>query len=59
MGAEGGRSSDRRLAAGVDHVLKIETPNGPCWRRYNHDGYGQRKDGGPYEGWDRAGRGLC
>jgi len=38
----------------VDHVLKIETPNGPCWRRYNHDGYGQRKDGGPYEGWGQG-----
>jgi glucoamylase len=34
----------------VDHCLKIETPFGACWRRYNHDGYGQRKDGGPYEG---------
>ncbi|HEV8050471.1 MAG TPA: glucan 1,4-alpha-glucosidase, partial [Thermoplasmata archaeon] len=22
-----------------------------CWRRYNHDGYGQRDDGGPYDGW--------
>jgi glucoamylase len=38
----------------VDHVLKIETPNGPCWRRYNHDGYGQRKDGGPYLGWGQG-----
>jgi len=38
----------------VDHVLKIETPNGPCWRRYNHDGYGQRKDGGPYIGWGQG-----
>jgi glucoamylase len=38
----------------VDHVLKIETPYGPCWRRYNHDGYGQRKDGGPYEGWGQG-----
>ncbi len=38
----------------VDHVLKIETPNGPCWRRYNHDGYGQRKDGGNYEGWGQG-----
>jgi glucoamylase len=34
----------------VDHVLKVETPRGPCWRRYNHDGYGQRADGGPYMG---------
>jgi glucoamylase len=34
----------------VDKYLKIDTPYGPCWRRYNHDGYGQRKDGGPYNG---------
>jgi glucoamylase len=38
----------------VDYRLKIETPFGPCWRRYNHDGYGQRKDGGPYEGWGQG-----
>jgi glucoamylase len=35
----------------VDAVLKVETPCGPCWRRYNHDGYGQRDDGGPFVGW--------
>ena len=34
----------------VDRVLKVDTPFGPVWRRYNHDGYGQRPDGGPYEG---------
>jgi len=38
----------------VDHCLKIETPYGPAWRRYNHDGYGQKKDGGPYEGWGQG-----
>lgn len=38
----------------VDHCLKIETPYGPSWRRYNHDGYGQRKDGGPFEGWGQG-----
>ena len=38
----------------VDHCLKIDTPYGPCWRRYNHDGYGQRKDGGPFEGWGQG-----
>jgi glucoamylase len=38
----------------VDAVLKIETPFGDCWRRYNHDGYGQRKDGGPYLGWGQG-----
>lgn len=35
----------------VDSVLKVETPFGSCWRRYNHDGYGQRSDGGPYQGF--------
>lgn len=38
----------------VDAVLKVETPHGPSWRRYNHDGYGQRADGGPYEGWGQG-----
>jgi len=38
----------------VDAVLKIETPYGDCWRRYNHDGYGQRKDGGPYIGYGQG-----
>jgi glucoamylase len=35
----------------VDSILKTDTPKGPCWRRYNYDGYGQRKDGGPFLGW--------
>ena len=39
----------------VDHVLKVDTPKGPCWLRYNHDGYGQRADGGPYEGYGEGG----
>lgn len=34
----------------IDQVLRVETPLGPCWHRYNHDGYGQRADGGPYIG---------
>jgi glucoamylase len=38
----------------VDAVLKVETPVGPSWRRYNHDGYGQRPDGGPYNGWGKG-----
>jgi glucoamylase len=38
----------------VDHVLKVTTPVGPCWRRYNHDGYGQRHDGGPFLGWGQG-----
>jgi glucoamylase len=35
----------------VDKVLRVDTPDGPCWRRYNHDGYGQRVDGGPFDEW--------
>jgi glucoamylase len=35
----------------IDALLKVDTPFGPCWNRYNHDGYGQRDDGGPYQGW--------
>jgi glucoamylase len=35
----------------VDAVLKVETPVGPCWHRYNHDCYGQKLDGGPFQGW--------
>ncbi len=38
----------------VDAVLKVDTPFGPCWRRYNHDGYGNRPDGGPFTGWGRG-----
>ena len=38
----------------VDAVLKCELPQGPGWRRYNWDGYGQRADGGPYEGWGQG-----
>jgi glucoamylase len=38
----------------VDAVLRVDFPAGPCWRRYTHDGYGQRDDGGPYLGWGRG-----
>lgn len=38
----------------IDRVLRVETPFGPCWRRYNHDGYGERDDGGPFLGWGRG-----
>jgi glucoamylase len=38
----------------VDHVLKRELPQGPGWLRYNHDGYGQRPDGGPFRSWGQG-----
>jgi glucoamylase len=38
----------------IDAVLKTSFPAGPCWRRYTHDGYGQRDDGGPFLVWGRG-----
>ncbi|HEY3236532.1 MAG TPA: glycoside hydrolase family 15 protein, partial [Polyangiaceae bacterium] len=38
----------------VDHVLRVETPVGSCWRRYNYDGYGQREDGSAFDGWGQG-----
>ena len=38
----------------IDEVLKVNTPMGPVWHRYNHDGYGQRENGGPYVGWGKG-----
>ncbi|ABF41808.1 Glucan 1,4-alpha-glucosidase [Candidatus Koribacter versatilis Ellin345] len=35
----------------IDAVLKVDTPQGPAWHRYNHDGFGQRDDGGSYNYW--------
>jgi len=35
----------------VDAVLKVATPYGPAWWRYNHDGYGPTAEGKPYTGW--------
>ncbi len=32
----------------VDSTIKVNTPNGPGWYRYNHDGYGETADGKPY-----------
>jgi glucoamylase len=34
----------------IDHVLKVDFPAGPCWRRYIGDGYGEHEDGSPFDG---------
>ena len=34
----------------IDHVLRVELPYGPGWRRYNGDGYGEHDDGSPFDG---------
>jgi glucoamylase len=38
----------------ADALLKVETPSGPCWRRYFDDGYGEHDDGSAYDGWGRG-----
>ncbi|MEO5857965.1 MAG: glycoside hydrolase family 15 protein [Pyrinomonadaceae bacterium] len=42
----------------VDELLKVDTPSGPAFRRYTHDGYGEMDDGRRWN-WDRkyTGRG--
>jgi glucoamylase len=34
----------------VDATIRVETPNGPSFYRYNHDGYGETYFGGPWLG---------
>jgi glucoamylase len=34
----------------LDALLKVETPLGPAWHRYNDDGYGENADGSAFDG---------
>jgi glucoamylase len=34
----------------IDSTIRVETPNGPGFHRYNHDGYGETFFGGPWQG---------
>lgn len=34
----------------IDAQLKVDLPSGPCWYRYNGDGYGEHADGAPFDG---------
>jgi glucoamylase len=36
--------------AAIDAVIKVDLPPGPCWYRYNGDGYGEHPDGRPFDG---------
>jgi len=40
----------RDSLAVIDQVLRRDLPQGPCWRRYNHDAYGQKEDGSAFDG---------
>ena len=34
----------------IDTLLRARLPEGPCWYRYNGDGYGEHEDGRPFDG---------
>jgi glucoamylase len=34
----------------IDATLKVDTPQGPVWRRYQGDGYGEHADGSAFDG---------
>ncbi|HEX7330587.1 MAG TPA: glycoside hydrolase family 15 protein [Pyrinomonadaceae bacterium] len=40
----------------IDELIKVETPVGAAWYRYNHDAYGETQDGGNYDGRNGVGR---
>ena len=40
----------------VDKLIRADTRWGAAWYRYNHDAYGERPDGGPYDGRNGKGR---
>ena len=40
----------------IDQLIKVETPVGEGWYRYNHDAYGETPDGGNYDGRNGVGR---
>jgi glucoamylase len=47
------RADDPLIAASLavaDTLLRVDTPNGPVWHRYNGDGYGEHDDGTPFDG---------
>jgi glucoamylase len=46
----------RRTLDIVDKLIQVETPGGSGWYRYNHDAYGERADGGNYDGRTGVGR---
>ncbi len=38
----------------IDTALRHDFPQGPCFRRYSHDGYGQQDDGGAFTTYGRG-----
>jgi glucoamylase len=40
----------------IDQLIKVRTPVGDAWYRYNHDAYGETADGGNYDARNGIGR---
>ncbi len=40
----------RDTIAVIDAMLRVVTPSGPVYHRYNEDGYGEKADGSPFDG---------
>jgi glucoamylase len=40
----------RNTVSVIDALLRADLPAGPCWRRYNGDGYGEHEDGKQFDG---------
>src|ERR1044072_4689760 len=40
----------------IDRLIKVKTPAGDAWYRYNHDAYGETASGGNYDGRNGVGR---
>ncbi|MEZ4459014.1 MAG: glycoside hydrolase family 15 protein [bacterium] len=47
------KADDPRITntvAVIDARLRVELPQGPVWKRYDEDGYGEHEDGSPFDG---------
>ena len=56
------RPDDPRVVAtvkAIDALLKVDTPSGPAWRRYNGDAYGEGPDGSSYPAKEEGGIGRA
>ena len=40
----------------IDQLIKVKTPAGDAWYRYNHDAYGETPEGGKYDARNGIGR---
>ncbi len=40
----------------VDRIIRVDTPKGQAWYRYNHDAFGESSEGGDYDGRNGKGR---